>query len=82
MGVQFNANIYPHSPSKSPNLHFRGKSPKLAPPDSLILPPDKTLFWHRPLLGGTKSVDFLPGNTSSWTQIQAGKIKMGEKSSE
>jgi hypothetical protein len=36
---------------------------------------------HKPLLGRTKSADFSSGNTSSWTQTQTGKIKMGEESS-
>jgi hypothetical protein len=47
-----------------------------------MLTPLIPLFFHQTKLGRTKSTDFPPENTSSWTQIQAGKIKMGEKSSE
>jgi hypothetical protein len=67
---------------------------------SLILPPNKTLFLQKLLLGRTKSADFLRylqqfglqnapeewkfrrGATSSWTQIQAGKIKINKNFSE
>jgi hypothetical protein len=50
----------------------------------LILPPDKTLFGISHCSAEQNQLIFRRGILvpAAWTQIQAGKIKMGEKSSE